>query len=678
MFSLSLQNRLLFLLTTIMAGIFPLVANPFFAPVFTLPKVWFFWAASSFSLLILSFYRTENKIGVIFFPVFAYLAIAIISLFMAGSKAIGFFGEYARWDGFLTISLSLVLFVIPIIALTIDQVVVCLKALMASSLLISLIAIFERFFKNPFLILTKTYDPAGYGALNTMDMTRSVSTFGSPLYLAAFLIMAIPVSMYFAASDKKGEKVLGSSALVLSLAALVLTFSRGAWLGFIASILYLGFYHRKSFLNLAKNLALPFVTFLILTAGILILLPQQYSPLQRFVSIFKAESGARPGIWDSTLKMISEEPLFGYGPDSFKNNFTKFKQPGWNIDMRQPVPDKAHNEVFQQAATVGIMGLSAIIWLFIFIFFKIKSSLRNSQDNNRFSPAVFLFAGALAYLVQSLFNFFQISTAPIFWLIAGMALSMAFRFADGGTITINDFGIKNIFTYLRITLSGIIFVAVFVLANFLYLADYNFQKALDYLDKNNYKTVIAYLANSVRFFPFEERYFVILGKASTEQFKIDNTEYVLNIAEEAFSRAEKLNPLSVETLLSKANLYSTAWLYKRDKKFIDKAAKVYNKSLKLDPENIEAYLGMGVIKAYSNDFREAISFWEKALVIDPSSANVYFNLGWAYENLGEHDKAYDAYKEALGLAPSMAEAREGKKRVVELLKKKGANSKKTL
>lgn len=640
--------------------VFPLFANPLFSPVFTVPKVWFLWVSGSLVFLALSFYsvnKSEIKPAV---PVLLYLMIAIVSFGMSDSKATSLFGEYARWDGLITIFLSMILFAAPIVGLNKKHVVICIKSLLGSSILISLIAIYERFFQNPFIILTKTYDPAGHGALNTMDMSRSVATFGSPLYLAAFLILVMPVSIYFISKNKPADRLLGVATLLLATCALLLTYSRGAWLGIIVALIWMILANRKE-LSLIKKPLLA-VLVVAMTFGVLFsyLKPGETSLSQRFASIVRAEAGARPGIWDSTLKMIESRPLFGYGPDGFKNSFIRFKQKSWNTNGRQPIPDKAHNEIFQQAATVGILGLTAFLWIVSYIFLKFRS-----YDGENKLLIASIGASLAAYLVQSLFNFFQISTSPIFWLLAGMGVATALG-GTGSPVPLQN----SKRTYIDLGLRALVCAPIMIFANFLWLADFNFQQSLAFGADNNKR--IAHLNNATFLFRYEERYFANIGKALTQLYKEQKTPYTLMTAERALDKALALNGDSVETLLIKADLYSAAWLANFDPKkdnlpqlkiWAEKALRTYDAVLAIDPRQTDAHLGRGTIQAYNNNFEEAIFSWQEALAIDPGSANAYFNIGWGYEKLNKFDKALDAYQKAVELAPGMTEAQEAKLRL---------------
>lgn len=656
------KNLLLFPIVGLFLA-FPLFANPLFAPVFTIPKVWFLWTSGSLILIALNFYEVDKKALKLVTPFFIYLIMAVLSLWMSGSRATSFFGEYARWDGFLTIFLSAILFAAPIIGYSRKNVDTYLRAFLGSAILVSLLAVYERFFQNPFIMLTKTYDPAGHGALNTMDMSRSVASFGSPLYLAAFLIMAVPISIYFLSMEKRSDKILGKIALFMTAYALILTYSRGAWVGILIALALLIIVNRKD-LNKVKKPAL------ILLAAVIAfgfafnhLKPGEISVSQRFASIFKAEAGARPGIWDSTLKMIEARPLLGQGPDNFKNGFIRFKQKNWNTNIRQPVPDKAHNEIFQQAATVGILGLTAFIWLIVYVLLRLK----NYKGDNKLLAAC-ISASLIAYFIQSLFNFFQISSSPVFWLLAGTGIAVSVG-REGQLISLD----KNKAVYLKLGFSTLVCAPILIFANFLWAADYNFQQSLAAGSDSAKK--ISYLNNATFLFRYEERYFMNTGKTLAKLYKEQKTPYMLTASERAFDKALALNPESVETLLAKADLYSAAWLENFNpqidnssdlRPWAQKAHKDYDAILAIDPELIDAYLGKGTIKAYENKFEEAIYNWEKALAIDSGSANAYFNIGWAYEKLGNDQRALSAYQKAIDIAPDMTEAREAKTRLTNV------------
>lgn len=641
-------------LITAFLFIYPLLVNPFFSPVFTLPKVSFLWFSGGISLLLMTFFGASEfkRIKLVLLPPLIYLLTAGVSLVWSGSPLTGLFGEYARWDGLLSIVSILSLFILTALSFDKDTALRPLGALMASGFLVGLLSIYERIFKNPVLIYPKIFDPAGFGAFNGLDLTRSIATFGSPLYVAAFLSMVLTLALAF---YLKSVDLRKSMAYLLVLAAgipaLFLTFSRGAWLGVIVSFFGLFFLSRQS---IEKN-RLKILSIILLISSVLvyIAIPDQiFSFSDRFLSIFKAEGGARPGIWESSLKMVEDKPFLGHGIENYKIAFVKFKPAGWVEKSTQPVPDKAHNEILQQISTVGIAGFMAGLWMCIYLIMRLLSSARRDD----IQPMRFIVYGSasalLAYMTQSLFNFFQISASPIFWLIAAIGLCLAY------TKNVSPLTNKRPwYFWVRLSFGTIVMAVFFVFSFFLLLADINFQRYLEYKDIN-IEQAYGYASNAAKYFPYEERYLIAFGQVNYKLFSNYQTNYFLKRGVRAFDDAISVNRMSYEAYAGKGNLALEASSRRNmDKQLIAMARQSFNKSLSVNSRNIDVLLSLGISYAYENNFIKALDSWEKALKINSSNAEAYFNIGWAYDQMNAKDKAKENYARALALNPNMSDAR---------------------
>lgn len=80
----------------------------------------------------------------------------------------------------------------------------------------------------------------------------------------------------------------------------------------------------------------------------------------RVASLFHVESStnsfARLGIWRDTLRMVADHPLFGVGPGTFDTAFTRYHG-AW------PAVPHAHNQLIQDLAELGLVGLIALLFV---------------------------------------------------------------------------------------------------------------------------------------------------------------------------------------------------------------------------------------------------------------------------------------------------------------------------
>lgn len=86
------------------------------------------------------------------------------------------------------------------------------------------------------------------------------------------------------------------------------------------------------------------------------------------------------------------------------------------------------------------------------------------------------------------------------------------------------------------------------------------------------------------------------------------------------------------------------------------AARVFERVLLLDAENVEAYGNLGIVRLRGNDSAGARDFFRKALAIDPRFPRAWNGLGVALARLGEERAAIDCWQKAVELDPKLYDA----------------------
>lgn len=185
--------------------------------------------------------------------------------------------------------------------------------------------------------------------------TRVYSVFLNPNILAEYLIMTIPLSVaVFWHSKRMHKKVIFLGTTLAMSLALVLTLSRGGWLGFAFSALIF-------ILLVEKRLLLTLIP--ITLAGVY-LLPQTI--INRILSIKNlsdTSNAYRIEMWQITMDIIRDHWTagVGFGHLPFKQTFETY--------IRTMPTYHAHNTYLEIAAEMGIPGLLTFL-IFLFILFK--------------------------------------------------------------------------------------------------------------------------------------------------------------------------------------------------------------------------------------------------------------------------------------------------------------------
>lgn len=203
-----------------------------------------------------------------------------------------------------------------------------------------------------------------------------LGTFGNPNYLSAFLGFCSLTAIYVLLKHRDNRFQLNSSLLLLPLAVSVFIVSQSIQgLGMVAigsALLFLlsSRTHRETLLR--ATLTLCAGTLAILGAfgqGPLSILLSQQSNVYRW------------HYWEAAIAGIIDRPLFGFGPDQFRDLYYIHRTPTSLTDRPGVVADNAHNLFLQIGSTYGLIFLSLFSGLIIFIAIRgIRSSVSRRQE----------------------------------------------------------------------------------------------------------------------------------------------------------------------------------------------------------------------------------------------------------------------------------------------------------
>jgi putative inorganic carbon (hco3(-)) transporter len=198
--------------------------------------------------------------------------------------------------------------------------------------------------------------------------TRVYSFLGNPNLLAGYLI---PAAVFSAAAVFAWRnwlpKLLALTLWVVNSACLVLTFSRGGWIGFVvagfAFLLLLIHWFSVHLPRFWRIWAVPVV--LGISAALVVFAVSALPPLRdRVASIFvgrgDSSNNFRLNVWMAVIEMIKDHPFLGIGPGNaaFNRVYPNYQQVGYNALS-------AYSVFLEILVETGAIGLLCFLWLLV-------------------------------------------------------------------------------------------------------------------------------------------------------------------------------------------------------------------------------------------------------------------------------------------------------------------------
>jgi putative inorganic carbon (HCO3(-)) transporter len=295
------------------------------------------------------------------------------------------------------------------------------------------VALLERFGLDP-----RPFPPIG----------RVYSTIGQPNWLAAYLVVVIPVALALAwshTSTATRRTIAGVTGLLI--AGVVWTLSRAGYIGLAAAaVVLLGLYWRRM-----RRWPIAEIAAVALVSGALVaLVPTNNS--RDSASASAADSGlSTPGstvvaglhrrsdhvsLWRVGLAIVADHPIVGTGPDTYAIMFPAYRDKVLDVDTATHLakfrPESPHNVYIATASGSGLFALAA---LGLLIFLVGQSAVARSLHGD--SPTAWPLAAGVAaalagHLVTEMFMTQEVAGSLVFWVIAGAAVASDQPQSDAG------------------------------------------------------------------------------------------------------------------------------------------------------------------------------------------------------------------------------------------------------
>jgi len=439
---------------------------------------------------------------------------------------------------------------------------------------------------------------------------RGTGTFISPNNCAGFLEMILPLGLAWVlvSRAKPTLKVFIGYAALVTVAGVIVTISRGAWIS--VGLTLIVFF---SVLLFNRTYRLPaLVVLAILVGGGFYFIPRSQFIKARFREMTRngqLNTNARLVMWRPAIQMWRTNPWWGVGPAHYD-----YRYRAWRPVMMQSQPDRAHNDYVNTLADWGIVGfaLVAAAWVALgagviktWKFVGGSSADLGGRNSNKFALVLGASGGLLTILFHSAGDFNMHIPANAIVVVTLMALlSSCLRFATDNYW----FTARAPFKILATVLLG---------AGLGYLSWQGLRRAQEY-----------------HFFEQAKRAINISPERAA-------------LLEKGFA-IEPGNPAIAYELGESYRLQS--WEGGEDyAELADQAMKWFARGMKLNPYDGYNFLRTGMCLDWTGQHDKAQPFYDRAVELDPNGYYTAANVGWHYVQIKDYAAARLWFERSLHL-----------------------------
>ncbi len=536
---------------------------------------------------------------------------------------------------------------------------------------------------------------------------------GSPFSTTALLALLVPsVTSQLLSSNNRTIKGINSLFLTLFGLTIALTGSLAVWTAAAVGFILVLLIHRSFFekitqikpLDLAALIAPIVIVGLVSFLSLVPPMGGAQNPLYSQAKNFPRESQlSLTTSWKIAASAFRDSPFWGSGPSTFLFNFTNYKPleynstKNWNLRF-----DNAFNEYLQVLATLGGIGLLALLSITGLFLSSAWLHLKNAIQNSSFHPGdeikhALAISGLIFFIILALHT-----SSLVLWVFGVIILASYMTVASKGQVlnsrlqnpafsnikdtifaitgnlrsagaSVQTLKIEALPSILVVISSALVLFAFFFAGKFV-VADYHHKKALNAVAQNQGIAAYNELVAAEKLNPYNDLYrtdlaqtnfalanAIAAAKGPTEaspsgSLTDTDKQNIQVLLQQSVSEGRTATTLSPRSAL---NWEILALLYRQIAGVAQNALTFsldsYGKAIFQDPLNPNLRLSVGGVYYAVQNYDLAIRFFTDAINLKPDFSNGYYNLSVALRDKGDLKAAQETAEKVLTLLEAGSE-----------------------
>lgn len=338
------------------------------------------------------------------------LAVLFFLIVLISSGIISAGARMSFYEAAVAGTLMLVYFLIANMMRTRQWINRCVLALVSSATITAVLGVIEYFFGD---VSTQWLDTAYFSDIKG----RVVSLFDNSNVLAFYLVLIFPFALdLILRARSKGERFLACFSGASIALCVVFTWSRGAWIGIVVSMLVY-------FMIKTRKVIKAFFAFCLSLPLLAVVLPP--SIINRVLSIGDISDSStyyRVLTWKGSLNAMREAIFggYGFGMSAFESAYPRYAYAGIEA------AEHTHSLFLQILFGMGIVGILAFFIIMLLFSQKNLEFFSKKQTAGEVGIAVAAFASFVSAVTMGMFDYIWYNNRVmfLFWAVIGLSCAV--------------------------------------------------------------------------------------------------------------------------------------------------------------------------------------------------------------------------------------------------------------